>query len=176
MSLSSIKARLTAAAALALCVAGPAAAAETRIFSYDPVNEPARVLAYGGLTFVFRKSAFGGTRLLKVISTRDQGSAELKAAAEKDLGPDGIDGVLGRKVPEHDLYEIDHKGQGDPLIRAACPGSDQAWLAFGPLRANSELIIHAFGRSGSSGKAHLCASLEFVWHGEWKLPDVRDRR
>jgi hypothetical protein len=171
MSLSSIKARLLAATALVLCAAGQAAAAETRIFSYDPVNEPARVLAYGGLTFVFRKSAFGGTRVLKVISTRDQGSAELKQASEKDLGPGGIDGVLGRKVPEHDLYEIDHKGQGDPLIRAACPGSDHGWLAFGPLRANSDLVVHAFGRTGPTGKAHLCASLQFTWHGEWKLPE-----
>ena len=169
MSLFPTKARIGAAAALFLCLAGPAAA-EDRIFSYDPVNEAARTLASGGLTFVFRKSAFGGSKVLKVLSTQERGTAELKPASEKELGPGGIDGLVGRKVDEHALYEIAREGQGEPLIRAACPGSDRAWLAFGSLRSDRELVIHAFGRGAQSGKVHLCATLEFSWHGEWKLP------
>lgn len=170
MSLSSSKARLGGAAALLLCAAGPAMAGEDRIFSYDPVNEAARTLASGGLTFVFRKSTFGGTRVLKILSTQEKGTAELKPASENELGPGGIDGLVGRKVDEHALYEIAHEGQGEPLIRAACPGSDRAWLAFGSLRSDRELVIHAIGRNAQSGKVHLCATLEFSWHGEWKLP------
>jgi hypothetical protein len=161
-----------AALGLALCVAIPApAAAKDRIFSYDAVNEPARILAPGGLTFIFRKSTLGGTRVLKVLSTQDKGAAELKPAPEKELGEGGINGLVGHKVDEHDLYEIDKEGQGAPLIRAACPGSDRAWLAIGSLRSDRELAIHAFGRNASSGKLHLCASMTFSWHGEWKLPD-----
>lgn len=171
MSLSSIKARLCAAAALSTCLAGPAVAGEQRIFSYDAVNEAARILASGGLTFVFRKSTFGGTRVLKVLSTQDKGAAELKPAAEKELGPGGIDGLVGKKVSEHDLYEIDQDGQGAQLVRATCPGSDRAWLAIGSLSQSRELVIHAFGRNAGSGKMHLCASLEFSWHGEWRLPE-----
>jgi hypothetical protein len=170
MSLTSIKARLGAAAALLLCAAEPAAAGEQRVFSYDAVNEAARTLAAGGLTFVFRKATLGGTRVLKVLSTQEKGTAELKPASEKELGPGGIDGLVGAKVPEHDLYEIAQEGQGAPLIRAACPGSDRAWLAFGSLRSDRELVIHAFGRNAQSGKLHLCATLTFSWHGEWRLP------
>lgn len=160
-----------AAVLTVLSAAGPAAAGEQRIFSYDAVNEAARILASGGLTFVFRKSTFGGTRVLKVISTQAKGAAELKPAAEKELGPGGIDGLVGKKVSEHDLYEIDQEGQGAQLVRAACPGSDRAWLAFGSLSSSRELVIHAFGRNAQSGKTHLCASMEFSWHGEWRLPE-----
>src|SRR5690348_11063895 len=136
--------RSAAALAVFLCAATSAAAAsKDRIFSYDATNDAARTLAAGGLTFVFRKSTFGGTRVLKVLSTQEKGTAELKPAPEKDLGPGGIDGLVGHKVREHDLYEISHEGQGDPLIHATCPGSDRAWLAFGSLRPEGELVIHA---------------------------------
>jgi hypothetical protein len=163
--------RPVVAALIALAPAGPAAAAEDRIFSYDAVNEAARTLAPGGLTFVFRKSTFGGTKVLKVLSTQDKGTAELKPADGTALGPGGVDGLVGHRVAEHDLYEIAHEGQGDPLIRATCPGSDRAWLAFGSLSQEKELIIHAFGRNARSQKVHLCATLAFSWHGEWKLPE-----
>lgn len=172
MSWNPTPARIVAALAMALCAAAPAqAAGKDRIFSYDAVNEAARILAPGGLTFVFSKSTLGGTRVKEVLSTQEKGSATLTSAAEKELGPGGIDALVGRKVDEHDLYEIAKEGQGSPLIRAACPGSDRAWLAFGSLRSDRELVIHAFGRNASSGKLHLCASLEFSWHGEWKLPE-----
>lgn len=161
---------LLAAVLAALGLAGPAAAGEERVFSYDAVNDAARTLASGGLTFVFRKATFGGTRVLKVLSTQEKGTAELRPAAEKELGPGGVDGLVGAKVPEHDLYEIAPEGQGAPLIRAACPGSDRAWLAFGSLRSDRELVIHAIGRNAQSGKLHLCATLTFSWHGEWRLP------
>jgi hypothetical protein len=172
MSWISTLVRLCAALGVALCAAVPAqAAGKDRIFSYDAVNQAAQILAPGGLTFVFRKSTIGGTRVRQVLSTQEKGAASLTPAPEKELGPGGIEGLVGHKVDEHDLYEVAKEGQGAPLIRATCPGSDRAWLAFGSLRSDRELIIHAFGRNAASGKLHLCASLEFSWHGEWKLPE-----
>lgn len=170
MSLSPTTSRCAAILCAALCLAGPAAAAGNRIFSYDPVSDSARILAAGGLTFVFRKGGLGGVRVLKVLSTQRRGTAELKPAAEKELGPGGVNGVLGHKVPEHDLYEILPEDQGAPLIKAACPNADRGWLAFGVLKPERNLIIHAIGRNLATGKIYLCASMEFSWHGEWKLP------
>lgn len=172
MSPKTFPGRSLAALGLALCVAAPgAAAAKTRTVSYDSVNLPARVLAPGGLSFIFSKSTFGGVRMLKVLSTREKGAATLKPASEKELGDGGIDGILGHKADERALYEIDPGAEGEPLIRAACPDSERAWLAFGSLDSDKPLIIHAFGRYAGSRKAHLCATMEFSWHGEWKLPD-----
>lgn len=165
-------ARGCAALGVILCVAIAAPAqAKTRTVSYDSVNLPARVLAPGGLSFIFRKSTFGGMRMLKVLSTREKGAATLKPASEKELGEGGIEGILGHKADERALYEIDPGAEGEPLIRAACPDSERAWLAFGSLDSDKPLIIHAFGRYGGSQKAHLCATMEFSWHGEWKLPE-----
>jgi hypothetical protein len=160
----------TACAALVLSITATAAQARDpdRIFSYDPVSESADTLAHGGLTFVFRKQLFGGTRVLKVLSTQEKGTALLKPAGEKELGA-GLAALVGHKVDERDLYEILPEDQGAPLIRAACPGSTRAWLAFGDLKIGRNLVIHAFG-APETGKAHLCASMEFAWHGEWKLP------
>jgi hypothetical protein len=171
MSLFPKAARLLAGLMLS---AGLATAAEARapdrIFSYDPVSDSARTLAPGGLTFIFRKQMLGGTRVLQVLSTQQKGTAELKPADEKDLGPGGLAGVVGHKVDERNLYEIEHKGQGEPLIRAACTYADRAWLAFGELKPNRNLIIHAVGRNLATGKIFMCATMEFSWHGEWKLP------
>lgn len=171
MNLSSVIARLAVALGAFACLAGPAwAAKRDRIYSYDAESENARTLARGGLTFVFRKGGLGGTRVLKVLSTQQRGTAELKPASEKELGPAGLNGVLGRKVSERDLYEILPGGQGGPLIKAACPYADRGWLAFGALKPRSNLVIHAIGRNLATGKISLCASMEFSWHGEWKLP------
>ena len=157
--------------ALALCVGASAAQAREpdRIFSYDPVSASADTLAHGGLTFVFRKQMLGGTRVLKVLSTSDKGTAALKPASEKDIPP-GLDALVGHKVGERDLYEILPEGQGLPLIRAACEYSNRGWLAFGQLKSGKNLVIHAIGANERSGRIHLCASMEFSWHGEWKLP------
>lgn len=163
--------RLSLALSLACAVAATAAQARDadRIFSYDPVSASADTLAHGGLTFVFRKSAFGGVRVLKVLSTSDKGTALLKPASEKDIPP-GLDKLVGHKVEERDLYEILPEGQGMPLIRAACEYSNRGWLAFGKLKSGRNLVIHAIGANERSGRIHLCASMEFAWHGEWKLP------
>lgn len=160
----------TVCAALAISITASAAEARDpdRIFSYDPVSESADTLAHGGLTFIFRKQMLGGTRVLKVLSTSDKGTAVLKPAGEKDLGA-SLDALVGHKVGERDLYEILPEDQGAPLIRAACPGATRAWLAFGDLKIGRNLVIHALG-ADDTGKAHLCASMEFAWHGEWKLP------
>lgn len=171
MSLSPTIIRRFALACAALCLAGPARAGDNeRIYSYDAVSDTAQTLARGGLTFVLRKSMIGGSRVTKVLSTSDHGTAELKPASDKDLGPGGLAGVIGHKVREDDLYEIQRGGQGEPLIRAACPLSDRAWLAFGALKPNRNVVIHALGHSPISGKVRLCATMEFSWHGEWKLP------
>jgi hypothetical protein len=170
MSASPTAGLLSATLVLSLGVGAIAQAREpNRIYSYDAVSETAQTLAPGGLTFVFRKSPLGGTRVLKVLSTQEKGTAELKPASDRDLGPGGLNGAVGHRVREHDLYEILPGGQGGPLINAACPGAQRAWLAFGDLRRPGNLVIHAIGLK-AGGKARLCASMEFAWHGEWKLP------
>jgi hypothetical protein len=171
MSLSPTITRCAALACASLCLAGPARAGDNdRIYSYDAVSDTAQTLARGGLTFVLHKQRLGGARVTKVMSTQDHGTAELKPASDKDLGPGGLAGVIGHKVREDDLYEIQRGGQGEPLIRAACPLTDRAWLAFGALKPNRNLVIHALGHSPINNKVHLCTTMEFSWHGEWKLP------
>src|ERR1044072_128318 len=98
--------RCAAAIGVALCPPAAAqAASHDRIFSYDAESEAARTLAPGGLTFVFRKQRLGGARVLQVLSTQQRGTAELKPASDKDLGPGGLQAVIG-KAGERDLYEI----------------------------------------------------------------------
>lgn len=170
MSPTTTTLRCAAAIGVAIALGGAAqAASHDRIFSYDAENEAARTLAPGGLTFVFRKQRLGGTRVLKVLSTRDRGTAELKPASDKDLGPGGLGAVIG-KAGERDLYEILPEGQGAPLVKAACPNADRGWLSFGALKTNRNLVVHAIGRNLATGKFYRCAALEFAFHGEWKLP------
>jgi len=160
---------------LALVLAAPGAAqAGQRIFSYDPITPVTKTLAEGGFTFVFDDGMLRGQRVKTLLSSHAPAEAKLKPASEKELGA-GLDALAGKRVESRDLYEILPEGEGAPLIRAACPGSDRAWLAFGELRRIDDLRVEAFGRYAAggpdAGKVHHCATLDFSWKGEWKLPE-----
>jgi hypothetical protein len=163
---------LVAALALSLPVA---AHAEKRIFSYDPITPVTKTLAEGGFSFVFEDGLFRGQRLRTLLSSHVSAEAALRPASEKELGA-SLDALAGAKVEERDLYEIMPEHEGTPLIRAACPGSDKAWLAFGELKRTEDLRVQAFGRYPGGAKAHHCATLDFSWRGEWKLPERQGSR
>jgi hypothetical protein len=56
------------------------------------------------------------------------------------------------------------------MVHAFCPGSTKGWLVFGPLRPRQDVTVHALGDDPATGKARLCASLNFTFRGEWALP------
>jgi len=153
-----------------LAFAGPAAAAK-HIYSYDSANPLTRRMTENGVTFVFDKMLMS-QRVLRLIETHDVGQADLKPAAERELGEGGLSGLIGRQARERDLYEIVQKGDGIALVRALCRGSDRAWLAFGRLKVGEDLRIQALGHDPASGKTRLCMTLDYSFHGEWALPPV----
>ncbi len=155
---------LTAACAW-LCAG--AAAAATRIYSYDSATPITRKMTENGLTFVFRKSLMS-TRVLKLVETHDIGAADLKPASDSDLGRQGLSGVLGR-APERDLYEITDQEDGKALKRALCH-AERAWLVFGPIRNGQDLRVHAVTYDPKSGLGRLCVTLDYAFHGAWALP------
>jgi hypothetical protein len=163
--------RIAFAAAFATAAAAASAAqAARRIFSYDPITPVTKTLAEGGFTFVFEDGMLRGQRVRTLLSSHAPAEAKLRPASEKELGA-SLDSLAGKRVEVRDLYEILPEAEGAPLIRAACPGSDRAWLAFGELKRLEDLRVEAFGRYADGGKVHHCATLDFSWKGEWKLPE-----
>jgi hypothetical protein len=159
--------RVALAAALALAVAAPAAAAQ-RTFSYDAANDATRHVA-GDLTFHFNQRLVF-TTVLDIHSTEGQASADLKPADEHALGSGGLNRLIGAGAQERDLYEVEGKAEGAELIRAFCPGSHRAWLAFGRLLEGQPLRVQVIGDDPAGGPARLCHTLDFDYRGEWKLP------
>jgi hypothetical protein len=161
---------LALAAVATLAAAGPAAAA-VRIFSYDPANDATRTVA-GDLTFAF-KQRLVFTTVLNIHSTEGQASADLKPADEHVLGSGGLSRLIGPNAQERDLYEVEPKAEGAELIRAFCPGSHRAWLAFGRLVEAMPLRVQVIGDNPAGGPARLCHTFDFAYRGEWKLPGGR---
>jgi hypothetical protein len=157
---------LVALATLA-AAAGPAAAA-VRIFSYDPANDATRNVA-GDLTFEFKQRLIF-TTVLNIRSTEGEASADLKPADEHELGRGGLTRLIGANAQERDLYEVEPKAEGAELIRAFCPGSHRAWLAFSRLVEARPLRVQVIGDDPAGGPARLCHTFEFQFRGEWKLP------
>ena len=155
---------------LALSASAPARADAVQMYSYDPANTVTRRAA-GALTFEFRRRLIT-TEVLRVDASTGQASAALREAADRDLGAP-IEALIGPTARERDLYEIRPEGEGAAMVRAFCPGADRAWLAFGRLRANLPLRVHVLGAATGS-PAHLCATLNFEFRGEWRGPRVRD--
>jgi hypothetical protein len=155
------------AALLLLAAATPAAGATRRIFSYDPANEATRTSA-GALTFEFNQKLMS-TRLLRIRATEGPATAELKPAPPEVLGRGGLSPLIGPTAIERDLYEIEPAEDGAAMISAFCPGARRAWLAFGRLKASQNLTIHVLG-ADAPGRARLCRTLQFAFHGEWRLP------
>lgn len=165
------KLALAVTLAVAAGLAAPAEAADRRIYTYDSQGAQARQLTGAGLTFTFRKS-FLSTRVEQV---RANG---VPVGVKVDPEGDGrIVSQLDAALPKAEagrggVYRIDPKAmQGAVMIRAFCPGSARAWLVIGALEHAQDLRVHALGDDPATGKLHLCATMDFSWHGEWKLPD-----
>jgi hypothetical protein len=156
------------AAAAALVVAASAHATSLRIFSYDPADSETRHAA-GPVTFEFNQRLIF-TTVLKVLATEGQASANLKPAREEALGRGGLSALIGAKAPERDLYEVQASADGPAMIAAFCPGAKRAWMSFGRLKANRDLRVFVLGDDPARGGAHLCRTLGFNFHGEWRLP------
>ena len=153
---------LTGAAFVALLSAHPALAAE-RMISFDPVSPDARRLTGAGITVLFTDRLVG-QRVNRLLATAIPARANLKPASPKALGGLRVD-TLG------DLYAIDDKSaQGAVYVRAFCPGSKRAWLAFSRV-GRGELTVQALGdEPADPAKARLCATMVFRFKGEWTLP------
>jgi hypothetical protein len=155
--------------ATGLALATPAMAADRHIYTYDATSVQARQLTGAGLTFTFRKG---------LLSTRVEQVRANGVPVGVLVNPEGdgkvirdLDAQLGEEAGRGGVYRIDPKAlQGAVMIRAFCPGSTKAWLVIGTLEHARDLRVHALGDDPATGKPHLCASMDFVWHGEWKLP------
>ncbi len=159
------------AAALTALVASPALAKD-KMYSYDAVSPNARALTGVGLTFEFRPTLMGATRVDRFMLTGRSGAAEVKPASEGALGKGGLAALIGPDAKERALYQITLKRDGDAFIRAACPNSTKAWLVLGPIRYGEDLRVHAIGDDPVTGKSRLCGTFEFSFRGEWKLPEL----
>ena len=159
------------AIALVAALAGSARAARLRIFSYDPANSATRQSA-GALTFEFLQKTLS-TKVLRVRATEGQAVADLRPVGEGALGHAGLSPLIGRHATERALYEVQAKDDGPALISAFCPGAKHAWMSFGRISNDSDLRIYVLGDDGPGGAARLCQTLDFGFHGEWRLPPGR---
>ncbi len=153
-------------------------AAERYVYSYDPASAAAKALTDTGLSFEFEKGLVGGPRVRKIIQTGEFGSADLKPASEAELGRGGVSAALGHERPVGAIYEILPRDEGKSFIHAVCPGSDRAWLLIGRLDRFRDLTVQAVGRKAADPAAHACASLQFSFRSDLRLPgaDVPDAR
>lgn len=161
---------------LALIVGAPlltlgVAQAASHVYSYDPADATTREVA-GPLTFEVYKGLLGGTTIRALRSTVAAATADLRRAAPRDLGPQGLGGVPGALPGLHDLYEVKATDEGAALISALCPGAKRAWVAFGQVGFNQSLRIEVLGDSPAPAKGHarVCHQLAYDFHGEWRGP------
>lgn len=155
---------------VALGLAGPAAAGRV-IYSYDSTTPVTETMTESGITLIIDKGLMHA-RVLSLSETMNVGNADLKPAAEGDLGKGGLNALIGRDAQERTLYEILPRGDGKALIRALCPGANKGWLAFGVVKVAEDLRIRAIGRDETTGQTHLCLTLDYAFHGQWDLPPV----
>ena len=153
--------------AVAVVSGGEAAAATRRIFSYDPANDVTRQIS-GALTFEFNQKVLS-TKVLKVRATEGPATADLEPAPQDAVGRGGLAPLIGAQANERDLYKILPADDGSAMISVFCPGAQRAWMAFGRLRANQNLRVYVLGQT-AGGAVRLCRTLDFEYHGEWRLP------
>lgn len=156
----------TAAAVLAVLTVVSAAAparAETRFLAFDAADRVTQALTRG-VTLEVRRGLFGGVSVRRIISTSARGSARIEYG-----GPDNVRRALPEGSNEASVYTIPTEGDGRGLSRALCPGSEQAFLVLGRVRAGRPLTVHAVGRWADATVRH-CVKLEYNYRGEWALP------
>jgi len=154
---------MAALAALTLVGAAAPARAETRFLAYDAADRVTQALTRG-VTLEVRRGLLGGVSVRRIISTTARGSARIDYG-----GPDAVRRSLPPGSDEATIYTIPTEGDGRGLSRALCPGSDQAFLVLGRVRAGRPLTVHAVGR-WSDGTMRHCVTLEYSYRGEWALP------
>jgi hypothetical protein len=152
------------------------ASAEEHIYSYDPVSASARTLTSTGLSFQFERGLLGGVHVERIIQTGDRGAAELRPAAESELGPGGLKAALGDQRPAGPLYEIRPEAEGRAFVHAVCPGAERAWLVIGPLERFGHLTIQAVGRDPGAAAARSCSTMDFSFYSDWRLPERESPR
>lgn len=153
-----------------LVVAAPSQslAAGLRIFSYDPANAETRRVA-GALSFEFHQGLTSAT-VLQVLATEGDAQADVRPAAPREIGTAALS-ALERTLPERSgLYAVQSADQGAALISAFCPGAKRAWMAFGKIKYNRDLRVVVLGDNGPKGETGVCLTLDFNFHGEWRLP------
>ena len=129
-----------ALAALTLVSAAAPAQAETRFLAFDAADRVTQALTRG-VTLEVRRGLFGGVSVRRIISTSARGSARIEYG-----GPDNVRRALPEGANEASVYTIPTEGDGRGLSRALCPGSEQAFLVLGRVRAGRPLTVHAVGR------------------------------
>lgn len=143
-------------------VAGPAAA-ETRYLAYDASDRITQALTRG-ITLEADRGLFGAISVRRIISTSNQGSADIRRG-----GPDAVRQVLPAGSPETSVYTIVPEGGGRGLSRALCPGAEEAWMVLGRVRLARPMTVHAVGR-WPDGTFRHCVQLSYSWRGEWAIP------
>jgi hypothetical protein len=162
--------RLLTAAALSLLATAPAHAAAKRMVSYDSISLEARKLTGAGLTFVFTKPMLRPARILAVHATAVPVGVVLKPSGEGQTNRK-LDALVGAEARNGTLYQIDPaEKQGAVMVQAFCPGSKEGWLSISSLAHSLPLRVHAFGDDPATGEPRLCASMDFAFRGEWRMP------
>lgn len=143
-------------------MAGPASA-ETRFLAYDARDRVTQALTRG-VTLEVQRGLFGAISVQRLFSTSARGSAHFERG-----GPDAVRRALPEGSTESTVYSIRADGDGRGLSRALCPGSDEAWLVTGRVRAVRPLTVQAVGR-WSDGQYRHCVTLNYDYRGEWATP------
>jgi hypothetical protein len=164
-----IRVACCAAAALAVLAALPAQAADKGMASYDAMSPKARELTGEGLTFSYSKSLLR-TRVLAIRATAVPVGAVLEPVNDGRVAGK-LDRLAGEDAKVGSLYVIDPDAeQGNVMVQAFCPGSKIGWLSIGAIRHAEPLRVLAFGDDPGTGEPKLCATMDFQFRGEWRLP------
>lgn len=150
---------------LAVLAAGPAVAG-ARLYAYDASDRITQALTRG-ITLEVERGLFGAITVRSLISTTQRGSAVVTAG-----GPDAVRQALPAGATESAVYAIATEGESRGLIRALCPGAEEAWLVMGRPRVLRPLVVHAVGR-WIDGQMRHCVTLSYGYRGEWAAPPAR---
>lgn len=143
--------------------AGEARAQSVRYLAFDASDRTTQGLTRG-VTLEVERGLFGAVAVRNLYSTTSRGSARFSRG-----GSDAVRQVLPDGARETRLYQIIAEGDGRGLVRALCPGAEQAWLVLGKVRVARPLTIHAVG-SWQDGVYRHCVQLNYEYRGEWALP------
>jgi hypothetical protein len=143
--------------------AGEARAQSVRYLAFDAKDRTTQALTRG-VTLEVERGLFGAVAVRNLFSTSSRGSASFRSG-----GPDAVRSALPDGARETRLYEILQEGDGRGLVRALCPGSDQAWLVVGRVRVARPLTLQAVGL-WPDGQYRHCVQLNYDYRGEWAMP------